>query len=156
VPLLPDGGTDASLPAHKRAGPTATDLALELRAMQQLVASTAAPTLLFERVLLATSGTLLMTWVDPQETVEKMRTAIWKRFPGSCKKQPNIIHTSLARVASPGQLTPELRKQVDALCCSWTERLRGQQLSCSNAWFVFEQEFSTIQGDKHVLPFKSR
>jgi hypothetical protein len=156
APLLPDGGTDATQAAHKRAAPTAADLALELQAMQQLVASSAAPTLVFERVLLATSGTLLMTWVDPQETVQKMRAAIWKRFPGSCKKQPNIIHTSLARVASPGQLTAELRKEVDALCRSWTERLKGQRLSCSDAWFIWEKQFTTAQGDKHVLPFKSQ
>ena len=136
-------------------GPTDSELALELQAMQQLVASTPPPLLVLERVLLATSGTLLLTWVDPQETVEKMRTAIWERFPGSCKKQPNIIHTSLARVASPGQLTPELRSTIGAACQRWTEQLRGQQLQCSNAWFVVEREFSTIQGDKHVMPFRA-
>jgi hypothetical protein len=52
----------------------------------------------FERVLLARSGVLLLTWSDPSGALSRLRGSLHSSFPGACSKQSSIVHTSLFRI----------------------------------------------------------
>jgi hypothetical protein len=52
----------------------------------------------FERVLLARSGVLLLTWSDPTGALARLRGSLHSSFLGACSKQSSIIHTSLFRI----------------------------------------------------------
>lgn len=51
--------------------------------MKAIAAVVGAPTLKLCRVLLATSGTLLMTWTDEGGRTWKIKQQCWHRFPGA-------------------------------------------------------------------------
>ncbi|KAF6252861.1 hypothetical protein COO60DRAFT_1643656 [Scenedesmus sp. NREL 46B-D3] len=91
-------------------------------------------TLQFERVLLSRSGVLLLTWSDPSGALARLRRSLQGSFPGACSKQSSIIHTSLFRI-------------VEAPAA-----LRGACLHVSSLWWVCEEEFSSIQGQRLPLP----
>jgi hypothetical protein len=67
--------------------------------------------------------------------------------------QSTIIHTSLLRVLTPDQLTPDTTASIAAACERWTQRLAGRRLVVPAAWWVSEAEFSTIQGERVPLRF---
>lgn len=169
----------ALLPVHQRPGPTAQQLAAEQEAAAAVVAATPPFTLQFERVLLARSGVLLLTWSDPSGALARLRASLHSRFPGACSKQSSIIHTSLFRITGtpavsdvesgqPGQQQQQLLGQgearpagaqlsdaavasISAACERWTQQLQGTQLAVSSLWWVCEEEFSSIQGQRLPL-----
>jgi hypothetical protein len=53
----------------------------------QVVASTPAPQLFLHSVVLARSGTLLLTWVDPTGRVAMLRKRLQDALPGATPKQ---------------------------------------------------------------------
>lgn len=76
-----------------------------------------------ERVLLASSGTLLLTWTDPAGAVDDVRRLCHERFPGASAKQPNIIHTSLFRILTARQLDRDVIEAVHQACGRWTDQV---------------------------------
>ncbi|GFH19403.1 uncharacterized protein HaLaN_16345 [Haematococcus lacustris] len=120
--------------------------------MAACVAAAQQPLLQLDRVVLARTGTLLMTWRDETGAVTGLRQALRRTFPGACAKQANIIHTSLLRILGPAQLPRETIAAIVALCDKLTAKLAHHtQLAPSALWFIDETEFSTVVGDKQLL-----
>ncbi|WIA23749.1 hypothetical protein OEZ85_000427 [Tetradesmus obliquus] len=145
---------------------------------QQLGRGDASPpfTLQFERGLLARSGVLLLTWSDPSGALARLRSTLHSSFPGACSKQSSIIHTSLFRIlgtpasspdgagrpsqqqtseqevsAAGAPLSDAAIQSISAACERWTQQLRGTRLAVSSLWWVAEEEFSSIQGQRLPL-----
>jgi hypothetical protein len=113
-----------------------------------------------ERVLLARSGTLLLTWLDPTGAVAAVRSAMKAAFPGACSRQASIIHTSLARVAAlpPSRRTAareHVVQSVSAECELLTQQLRRLVLPVQVLHWVNEQQFSTVRGPSLALALQS-
>ncbi|GBF98403.1 hypothetical protein Rsub_10468 [Raphidocelis subcapitata] len=155
--IAPDGGLPgpaaAAAPAARR-GATAAELAAELEAARRVVAAAPPLELQIDRVLLARSGTLLLTWTDPTPgATAALRRALLEAFPGApAARQPDIIHSSLFRILTPAQLGPEAMAAIAAEAARWTERVRGTVLTCDELWYVVESEFSTIRGERTPMP----
>ena len=157
-PFASDGGlnsTEAAAPPGQRPAVTQPVLTAEVEALTKEVAATAAPTLVVDRVVMAASGTLLITWVDPSGRVADLRKRLRSAFPGACARQATIIHTSLIRVVSDEQIGSETVSVVDEVCARWTQKLRGKRMVPEATWWVYEHEFSTIFGDKVHMKFQS-
>lgn len=175
-PAQLDASTLALPPVHQRPGPTAQQLAAEQAAAAAVVAATPPFSLQFEQVLLACSGVLLLTWSDPSGALARLRGSLHSSFPGACSKQSSIIHTSLFRilgtpassadgVGRPSQqqtsqqeasaagtpLSGAAIQSISAACERWTQQLRGTLLAVSSLWWVAEEEFSSIQGQRLPL-----
>uniref|UniRef100_A0A7R9VQP7 Uncharacterized protein n=1 Tax=Chlamydomonas euryale TaxID=1486919 RepID=A0A7R9VQP7_9CHLO len=151
-PRAPGGGVAAG-GAPSRA-PTAAELAEEADVVAACVARVASPRLVLDRVVMAASGTLLLTWVDPTGNVAALRESLHAAFPGACTKQARIIHSSLLRVLSDEQLSSDDVRKVNDVCERWTAKLRGRCVSPPLAWWVNETEFSTIVGDRTLMPLR--
>lgn len=153
-PFHSSGGLPANPgPPHTRPGPSKELLDAETQAVTRVVKASKPPHLVLDRVVMANSGTLLITWVDPSGHVAEMRQRMRTTFPGACAKQASIIHTSLLRLLSDEQLSGETVKAVAELCARWTQKLRGKVLVPSATWWVDEHEFSTIVGDRVRIRF---
>jgi hypothetical protein len=37
------------------------------------------------------------------------------------------------------------------VCEKWTAKLKGTEWTCNHVWLVYETEFSTINGERHVM-----
>ena len=70
-------------------------------------------------------------------------------------KQPDIIHTSLFRVISPANPDEYTRQGIADVCNKWTAKLRGTEWTARHLWLVYETEFSTINGERHVLDLQA-
>mmetsp|Transcript_13786 Transcript_13786/g.29733 ORF Transcript_13786/g.29733 Transcript_13786/m.29733 type:complete len:359 (-) Transcript_13786:849-1925(-) len=152
--LLADGGVpDLSLPCAKRRGPTSQELQQEADTVRRVAEAGPSPMLVLDRVVMANSGTLLITWTDPSGYVEDLRQRLKTAFPGATSKQASIIHTSLMRIVDSEQLTPGVVAAVGAKCKEWTDKLRGKIYTPPALWWVVENEFSTINGDRTRLLF---
>lgn len=184
----------------------------------------ARPTPQVERVLLARSGVLLLTWRDASGGAAALRGALRAALPGCAAKQPEIIHSSLLRVLSDTQLDAATIDEIAAETDAWTHKvgrprpggpwlgaggqlrrawlcqarrtaavgryrpkraqplppdhaarawqqlatghvahhppppvparpqLRGRSITVGALWHVCEREYSTIQGERRVLP----
>lgn len=142
--------------------------------MRQLTGSTRPPVLTFERVVMTDSGTLLMTWVDHTGRLELLRKRLRLTFPGGAstahalhcpqtltlwiqragatRSQAWIIHTSLFRVLTPVVFEATTRADIQRVCDDWTYKLAGTTWTPAYLWYILENEFSTIEGLRHVLP----
>lgn len=78
-----------------------------------------------ERVVLAKSGVLLLTWTDPTGALTALRRRLRDHFPGHSPKQPFTIHTSLWRIVGPpgAQLPPDAVRAVAGEARRWTEQV---------------------------------
>eukprot|EP00798_Chlamydomonas_sp_ICE-L_P007782 gene7782-973_t len=80
--LLPDGGvTDPSSEAWERRASNPAELRREREAMQKVVEGCEPPVLRLDRVVMASSGTLLLTWVDLTDNMKILRTKLRAAFP---------------------------------------------------------------------------
>jgi hypothetical protein len=70
--------------------------------------------------------------------------------------QPNIIHTSLLRILTPVNLDDYTRQLIADKCHEWTTRLQGRSWTPKHMWMVYETEFTTIAGERNVVPFRSQ
>ncbi|WIA44262.1 hypothetical protein OEZ86_010565 [Tetradesmus obliquus] len=147
-----------------------------LQQQQQQLGPTPPFMLQFEQVLLARSGVLLLTWSDPSGALARLRSTLHSSFPGACSKQSSIIHTSLFRIlgtpassadgavkqsqqqtsqqggcAAGAPLSDAAVASISAACERWTRQLRGARLAVSSLWWVAEEEFSSIQGQRLAL-----
>ncbi|KXZ42060.1 hypothetical protein GPECTOR_213g430 [Gonium pectorale] len=64
----------------------------------------------------------------------------------------SIIHSSLLRIVSPEPLGPPAVAAIASACERWTARLRGATYSPASMWFVREAEFSTVVGEREIMP----
>lgn len=126
----------------------------ELDVFRAATATTEPPRFEVHRLLLADSGTLLLCSVDHTGGLAKLRKKLRESFPGGPPKQSTIVHSSIARVLTPQQLTPEQIAKVQAVCDSWTERLRGQRFDPQRIYHIQEHTFTTVEGERTPLPFK--
>jgi hypothetical protein len=144
-------------PPHERPGPTTAVVAHEQAAAGAIAASTTCFQLVVERVLLARSGVLLLCWRDISGGVAALRARLRAAFPGACSRQSDIVHSTLFRLLStPGgaPLTAPAAAALEAACERATAALRGTRLTVRLLWWVEEQEFSSIEGDRLPLPLK--
>eukprot|EP00878_Enallax_costatus_P013701 GHUV01014327.1.p1 GENE.GHUV01014327.1~~GHUV01014327.1.p1 ORF type:complete len:420 (+),score=55.95 GHUV01014327.1:250-1509(+) len=125
---------------YNRPGPTQQQIQAEQRAMASVTSNTTPFTLQVDRVLLAPSGVLLLTWVDPSGSLGRLRQSLHEAFPGACSRQSSIIHTSLFRIVdvpttvTEGSVSLESQNAVacldqstinniQATCSKWTSRV---------------------------------
>ena len=113
--------------------------------------------LIVDRVVLATSGALLLCFDDVNDSLKKCRAALASNAVGvRGVQQTSTAHCTLARIlpnAGDEQLSDRELKQIDQLLTKWTKRLRGAKMTCPKAWYVREQRFSSVDGDKVRLRF---
>jgi hypothetical protein len=58
------------------------------------------------------------------------------------------------RIVSTDRLSDDAVKAVGDVCDQWTEKLKSKVLVPHQYWWVHEQEFSTIAGEKVHLPLR--
>jgi hypothetical protein len=147
---------DAAAPQHERPGASEAKLSSERRIAAAVAAQQRGGLRLgVHSLVLTRSGTLILCWTDAGgggDGVNGLRAALRTAFPGATSRQPQIIHTTLFRIVSPEQLPAETIAAIDAECSRWTERLAGAVMAPRALWFVNEKQFSTIEGDREVLP----
>ncbi|KAI8468823.1 MAG: hypothetical protein J3K34DRAFT_295501 [Monoraphidium minutum] len=154
----PDTGTAAGGAAAMRLEPrerpqvTPEAYQREWQHVQRLLAATPPPTLEIDRVVMAPTGTLLLTWTNLDGRVTSFRRAMAREFPGASDRQAVIIHTTVLRVMTPRQLPAAAAGAVRAECARWTRKLRGTRVTPSSFWYVNEVQFSTIRGERMRFP----
>ncbi|KAG1674153.1 hypothetical protein FOA52_015784 [Chlamydomonas sp. UWO 241] len=149
-PMSQGGGAPAA--GCAAAGPSADTLRAEEVAVAACCSRAQPPRLVLDRVVMASSGTLLLVWIDPSGSVDRLRADLRGAFPGACTKQATIIHSSLLRVLSDDQLSEEEIRKVTDVCEAWTAKLRGRVSVPLVAWWVTETEFSTVVGGRLQMP----
>mmetsp|Transcript_36308 Transcript_36308/g.102595 ORF Transcript_36308/g.102595 Transcript_36308/m.102595 type:complete len:266 (+) Transcript_36308:389-1186(+) len=153
-PLQFDGGLPAGLAPCDRPCSSLVTLEAERERVESLAARTAAPQLEVDRVVFADSGVLLLLLLEVEtNSVVEIRRNAREVLPGMPAKVPSIIHVSLMRYLSPARLSPEQIQRLQYVCKKWTDQMRGKRFTPSNLWYVQEKEFSTIAGNRVVMPF---
>jgi hypothetical protein len=142
------------VPSVSRREMSAAELRQEMATARRVLASSPSPHLQLDRVLMANSGTLLITWLDTSGWLRHLRQQLHRAFPGACTSQATIVHTSLFRVLTPQQLPRDTISAISQECDRLTAQLRGTTWQPSRVWYVNEREFSTIIGDKHVMELR--
>lgn len=139
----------------------ATDQVLqrEIQALKRLGEEVPTLELEVDRVVLAPSGVLLMLFQDVTETtgdaVDRLRDTLRSAFPGAPIRQPKtVIHCTLMRLLTPVQLPRATREHIDAACQSITKELRGLRVRLPQLEYVYEEEFSTVNGPKFRIPLR--
>jgi hypothetical protein len=89
--------------------------------MRPLFVSSFRPQL--ERVVLAPTGTLLITWVDPADGISSFRRSMARAFPGASDRQASIVHTTVLRVLTAAQLPRPVVDAIDRTCEEWTRKV---------------------------------
>ncbi|CAL6291179.1 unnamed protein product [Bathycoccus prasinos] len=114
--------------------------------------------LVVDRVVLATSGALLLCFDDVDDSLEKCRASLASNAVGvRGVQQTSTAHCTLARIlpnAGDERLSDFELKQIDQLLTKWTKKLKGAKMTCPKAWYVREERFSSVDGDKVRLRFK--
>ena len=114
--------------------------------------------LVVDRVVLATSGALLLCFDDVDDSLKKCRASLASNAVGvRGVQQTSTAHCTLARIlpnAGDEQLSDFELKQIDQLLTKWTKKLKGAKMTCPKAWYVREERFSSVDGDKVRLRFK--
>ena len=114
--------------------------------------------LVVDRVVLATSGALLLCFDDVDDSLKKCRASLASNAVGvRGVQQTSTAHCTLARIlpnAGDERLSDFELKQIDQLLTKWTKKLKGVKMTCPKAWYVREERFSSVDGDKVRLRFK--
>ena len=114
--------------------------------------------LVVDRVVLATSGALLLCFDDVDDSLKKCRASLASNAVGvRGVQQTSTAHCTLARIlpnAGDERLSDFELKQIDQLLTKWTKKLKGAKMTCPKAWYVREERFSSVDGDKVRLRFK--
>ena len=114
--------------------------------------------LVVDRVVLATSGALLLCFDDVDDSLKKCRASLASNAVGvRGVQQTSTAHCTLARIlpnAGDERLSDFELKQIDQLLTKWTKKLKGAKMTCPKAWYVREERFSSVDGDKVHLRFK--
>jgi len=114
--------------------------------------------LVVDRVVLATSGALLLCFDDVDDSLKKCRSSLASNAVGvRGVQQTSTAHCTLARIlpnSGDERLSDFELKQIDQLLTKWTKKLKGAKMTCPKAWYVREERFSSVDGDKVRLRFK--
>jgi hypothetical protein len=116
--------------------------------------------LVVDRVVLATSGALLLCFDDVNDSLKNCREALAENAIGTRGvQQTSTAHCTLARFLPDNgdeTLSDLELKEIDGLLAKWTKQLRGTKVSCSKAWYVREERFSSVDGEKVRLKFNEK
>lgn len=158
--LRPDpfhaGWTQPAAPPSDWASPPAGVVEREVAAMREAVADLAPPRFSVHRLLLADSGTLLLTSVETGgSTLAALRRRLRAAFPGAPTTQSTIIHMSVGRVLTPRPLGAEAVAAAARACDAWTDRLAGRAWTAAGVTHVQENIFTTVEGPTVFLPFRA-
>ncbi|CAK4825996.1 unnamed protein product [Aphanomyces euteiches] len=123
--------------------------AQELDVLRRIAASVPGFTLKVHSIVIASSGSIVMLFEDPEDGIERIRDQARSAFPSMPKKQPAIIHSTLARVLSPSMTREDLAAIQDK-CHELTTRLKGYQAPISSMWYVEETHFFSAQSGRHT------
>lgn len=152
-PTDPTGGCDTSQPPHMRKGPLEDDLNEECEIIKPIVEKITSPCLTLHKALMAETGTLLVTWVDPSGGISELRRNLVNSFPGKPISQAKIIHTSVLRVLSPDAIDELTINRISKVCDDWSTFWKNKLFHPRDTWFVFEETFSIINGPRVSMPF---
>lgn len=86
------------------------------------------------RVLLADSGTLLVCLVDEDGQLSQLRQQLRATFPGAPQRQTQIVHISVLRLLTAQQLDAKQRKQLQAVCDDFTDKMAGMEVTAHLLW----------------------
>lgn len=142
----------------KQAAPSEEVLQKELHVLREETLKTkevGAPRLKVHRLVMADSGTLLLCFTDSTGSIGKLRKRLKDAFPGGPERQSTILHSSIARVLSPSQLSPEEISTVQVACDIWTEKVKGMEIEVDSLYHVYEEQFTTVIGPAERLPFST-
>ncbi|KAH9127595.1 hypothetical protein LEN26_001383 [Aphanomyces euteiches] len=123
--------------------------AQELDVLRRIAASVPGFTLKVHSIVIASSGSIVMLFEDPEDGIERIRNQARSAFPSMPKKQPAIIHSTLARMLSPSMTREDLAAIQDK-CHELTTRLKGYQAPISSMWYVEETHFFSAQSGRHT------
>lgn len=147
-PMQRFGGVDFGTAPSKRRDSSVEEIVMEKQIVHTVVSHSKPPLLQLERVMLAPSGNLIVTWIDPYGGMAALRRELLRAFSGATTKQARIVHTTLTRIISDVQLGNDTRTQIAQACASWTSSLRGRTFNPAYVWYVREQQFSVIDGEQ--------
>lgn len=151
-PIDPTGGVDLTESPSDRRDATASEIQQELKMVKDIASKIQAPVLQLERVTMAPTGALLLTWLDVGDKLSTLRGTLQRNFPGASGRQAVIIHSTLLRIVNDEQLSKAVIQKVADVCKEWTAKLKGQTVTPKNLWYVRESQFSTIRGEQTKLP----
>lgn len=108
------------------------------------------PRLVIDKLLFTTDGTLILALVDSDGYFERLRSAHRKAFPGATKRQPQIIHITLARVLTHFKFSKHTILTVSDVCWKYTQKMKGKYFYPTSIWYVQEDEYGTVNGDVNI------
>ncbi|KAK9794968.1 hypothetical protein WJX73_009426 [Symbiochloris irregularis] len=120
-------------------------------AWRQLASECPPPQFKVHSILFASSGTLLLCFVDLSGRLLEIRRRARSSFPGACEKQSSIMHMTLGRVLTGRAMTSEEVHSVRAKCKHWTSRLQGNVFAPTQLWHCQEYTFTTVEGKREAL-----
>ncbi|OQR87312.1 hypothetical protein ACHHYP_09109 [Achlya hypogyna] len=130
--------------------------ATEMAQLNKLVASTPAFSLPFHSVVVASSGTVLMLFDDPTNSVQNLRTRAKAMFGDALRHPWHIIHSTLARVLTD-TVSPENLALAQRRCAAITAELNGRVFPIDSIWYVEETHFYSAGSGRHeVLSFGAK
>ncbi|GMH44996.1 hypothetical protein BSKO_12953 [Bryopsis sp. KO-2023] len=153
-PAHPTGGCDIADPPSARPAPQSDALLKEQQTLKQIVNSANPPQLAIHGALMADSGTLLLTWTDGTDNIKQVREAACEAFPGRPTRQTGIVHSSLFRLLDPVDLDKATLGKICQLCKDWSSSWAGKVFVPSLTWFVYEDTFSIVNGERFVFKFE--
>ncbi|KAK9817064.1 hypothetical protein WJX72_009004 [[Myrmecia] bisecta] len=143
-----DPSPDLSTDPQSRPVITPQLLDHELQTVHGLAASVGPINLEVYRVVFADSGTLLLCSIDRSGQLTRLRQQLRASFPGASTKQTSTMHVSLLRVLTPQQLSPDVIRDIQEACDTWTERLRGRTFTLDRLWHIREHIFAAVTGKR--------
>ena len=152
-PFDPEWVEPAAQAPAEWATPSASTLIREQEAMRTAAAARSPPDFAVHRLLMADSGTLLLTSVERGSQLVSLRKALRAAFPGAPPRQSTIVHSSIGRILGTAQLDAATLQAVQEVCDRWTGRLQGYRWSASGLSHVQEETFTTVEGPAMFLPF---
>ncbi|RHY82422.1 hypothetical protein DYB37_004510 [Aphanomyces astaci] len=128
---------------------------LELTTLRDMAAAFPSFTLSFHSIIVASSGSIIMLFDDPHDTVHRLRHEAHATFPSLPASQTTtIVHTTLARLMSPS-ISADSLVTVQDKCRVVTARLRREAFTVllSSLWYVEETHyFSAGSGPRTSIP----
>ncbi|KAF0757066.1 hypothetical protein AaE_004391 [Aphanomyces astaci] len=127
----------------------------ELTRLRDMAAAFPSFTLSFHSIIVASSGSIIMLFDDPRDTVHRLRHEAHATFPSLPASQTTtIVHTTLARLMSPS-ISADSLVTVQDKCRVVTARLRREAFTVllSSLWYVEETHyFSAGSGPRTSIP----
>ncbi|ETV93535.1 hypothetical protein, variant 3 [Aphanomyces invadans] len=124
----------------------------ELSDLRALAAAFPQFSLRFHSIVLASSGSIVMLFDDPDDTVDRLRLVAHSVFPALPAYQTKtIVHTTLARVLTPS-MPSETLQALRAKCLEVTAQLRHDAfgIALSRLWYVEETHYFSAESGRRT------